>query len=122
MPFETAEEAVADEAVAEAIRRGLIAISDDRVTYRLHHQRSYSWTDPEEWVRAHAIAWLIIERDYPPNRMRTEVNVPRRTPNDFADIVVYRDDQCRVPYLVVENKPAGQPTGPRNQWIEQLFG
>jgi type I restriction enzyme M protein len=27
-----------------------------------------------------------------------------------------------VPYLVVENKPAGQPPGPRNQWIEQLFG
>jgi type I restriction enzyme M protein len=122
MPFDSRDETEANELVAEAIRRGVITIAEDRITYRLHRQTSYSWTDPEEWVRAHTIAWLIIERDYPPNRIRTEVNVPRRTPNDFADIVVYRDDQCRVPYLVVENKAAGQPPGPRNQWIEQLFG
>ncbi|HEV7472497.1 MAG TPA: N-6 DNA methylase [Pyrinomonadaceae bacterium] len=122
MPFDTADEAIANELVAEAIGRGLITVSDGRVTYRLHHQRSYLWADPEEWVRAHSIAWLVISRDYPPNRIRTEVNVPRRTPNDFADIVVYRDDQCRTPYLVIENKASRHTTGARNQWIEQLFG
>ena len=122
MPFDSRVETENNELVAEAIRRGVITIDDLRVTYRLQQQRSYSWNDPEEWVRAHTLAWLIIERDYPPARIRTEVSVPRRTPSDWADIVVYRDDQCRVPYLVVENKPAGQPVGPRDQWIEQLFG
>lgn len=122
MPFDTAQEVLADETVNEAVRRGVITIADNRITYRLNQQRSYDWTDPEEWVRAHTIAWLIISQDYPTNRIRTEVTVPRRTPNDFADIVVYSDDQCRSPYLVIENKAAGQSNTQRNQGIEQLFG
>jgi len=122
MPFDTEQDALADETVAEAIRRGIITVANNRVTYRLNQQKSYEWTDPEEWVRAHTIAWLIIKKDYPTNRIKTEVNVPRRTPNDFADVVVYLDDQCRSPYLVVENKAAGQSTSERTQAIEQLFG
>ncbi len=122
MSFDSAQDVLANEVVAEGIRRGLIAITDDRVSYRLNQQRTYEWRNPEEWVRAHAIAWLIISRDYPANRIRTEVNVPRRTPNDFADIVVYSDDQCRMPFLVVETKSTGRSNGERNQAIEQLFG
>lgn len=122
MPFDTAQEVPANETVNEAVRRGVITIADNRITYRLNQQRSYDWTDPEEWVRAHTIAWLIISQDYPTNRIKTEVTVPRRTPNDFADIVVYSDDQCRTPYLVIENKAASQSSTQRNQGIEQLFG
>ena len=122
MPFDTAQDVLATEVVSEAILRGFISIDGGRVTYRLNQQRTYDWTDPEEWVRAHTVAWLVISRDYPTNRIRTEVVVPRRTPHDLADIVVYEDDQCRTPYLVVENKAEGQ-TGPqRSQAIEQLFG
>ena len=122
MPFDTAQNVLANETVDEAIRRNIISITDQRVTYRLNQQRTYDWTDPEEWIRAHTIAWLVIERDYPTNRIKTEVVVPRRTPHDFADVVVYSDDQYRVPYLVVENKAAGQSTRQRDQAIEQLFG
>lgn len=122
MPFDSVQDVLANEVVGEAIRRGVITITDNRVTYRLNQQRTYDWTDPEEWARAHTIAWLIISQDYPTNRIRTEVTVPRRTPNDFADVVVYSDDQCRIPYLVVENKAATQSSGQRNQAIEQLFG
>ena len=122
MPFDSEQEILANEDVAQAIRRGFISIADNRVTYRLNQQRVYAWTDPEEWVRAHTIAWLVIARDYPTNRIRTEVTVPRRMPNDFADVMVYRDDQCREPYLVVENKACGQTSAQRNQAIEQLFG
>jgi type I restriction enzyme M protein len=122
MPYNTPEDVLAIHCVVEAIRRGIVTIDATRVNYRLNQQRSYSWTDPEEWVRAHSIAWLIIERDYPAGRIRTEVNVPRRTPSDFADIVVYHDDQCREPYLVIENKSSRQTERQRGQWIEQLFG
>lgn len=122
MPLDTEQDTLSNETVNEAIRRGVITIADNRVTYRLNQQRSYAWTNPEEWVRAHTIAWLIISKDYPTNRIRTEVTVPRRTPNDFADVVVYSDDQCRTPYLVIENKAAGQSNGQRNQAIEQMFG
>ena len=122
MPFNSGQEVLANEFVAEGVRRGFISITGNRVTYHLNQQRAYDWTDPEEWVRAHTIAWLVIARDYPTNRIRTEVTVPRHTPNDFADIVVYRDDQCREPYLVVENRAGGQTAAQRNQAIEQLFG
>lgn len=115
-------DALANEFIAEAIRRGIIRVSDTQVTYHLNQQKTYDWTDPEEWVRAATIGWLIIARDYPAARLRTEVQVPRRVPGDFADVVVYRDDACREPYLVVENKAAGQSARTRAQAIEQLFG
>src|SRR5438552_19214826 len=115
MPFDSPEEVLASEMVAEVMRRGVVTLSGDRITYRLHQQKTYNWRDPEEWVRADSVAWLIIAKDYPSNRIKTEVTVPRRMPNDFADIVVYRDDQCREPYLVIENKPAGQNAAQRNQ-------
>src|SRR6266850_766097 len=122
MPIRTPEEGLANAHVAEAIRRGIIRIENDRVTYNLNLQRSYSWRDPEEWARAFTIGWLVVAKDYPANRLRTEVQVPRRVPGDFADVVVYKDDQCRSPYLVVENKAAGQTEADRGQWIEQVFG
>ena len=122
MPIESGEEAVEHPLVAEAVSRGIIRVVDDRIEYNLNQQRTYNWNDPEEWVRAYSIAWLIVSKDYPANRMRTEVSVPRRVPGDFADIVVYRDDACKEPYLVVEDKAAGQSGKDRRRWIEQLFG
>lgn len=121
MPL-TPDDVLAIPYVVEAAKRGVITVSDNRVKYALNQEKSYSWTDPEEWVRCHTIAWLTIEKDYPANRMRTEVVVPRRVPSDHADIVVYRDDACRQPYFVVENKQEELQPRERAQAIEQLFG
>ena len=122
MSFESATEIIANELISEAILRGVITVTDSRVTYKLNQTKNYDWSDPEEWVRAHTIAWLIIAKDYPTNRIRTEVTVPRRTPSDLADIVVFSDDSCRIPYLVIENKSSGQSVAQRDQGVEQLFG
>ncbi len=94
----------------------------EQVIYQLSQKRNYNWADPEEWVRCATIAFLIIDRQYPAHRIKVEVSVPRRIPNDHADIVVYSDDRCRSPYLVIENKAEGQNDGERAQAIEQLFG
>lgn len=112
----------ADTNVVEAVKRGFVEIKSGRVLYNLNRKTSYDWSDPEEWVRCLTISYLVVEKGYPPNRMRTEVRVPRRTPNDFADVVVYSDDKCKEPYLVVENKSADQKEAERAQGIEQLFG
>ena len=117
-----AQLAESDPNVTELIARGLISIEGPRITYNLNQSTSYQWTDPEEWVRARTIAFLIVEKGYPANRMKTEVRVPRRTPNDQADIVVFKDDRCRSLYLVVENKADGQNLRSRNQGVEQAFG
>jgi hypothetical protein len=37
-----------DEYVAEAIKRGIIEIKDDKITYNLNQKKSYRWSDPEE--------------------------------------------------------------------------
>ena len=118
----SSEDALAQPAVKEAVRRNIIAISERRVKYTLFKEQTYAWDNPEEWVRTTTVAWLIVERGYPTNRTKLEVVVPRRTPSDFADIVVYEDDSCRIPYLVVENKACGQSIRDRNQGIEQAFG
>lgn len=119
---DTQQEAEQDELVIAAIQRGIYDLRGGRIIYNFPTQKSYNWNDPEEWVRARCVAFLILEKGYPLNRIRTEVTVPRRTPTDHADIVVYRDDQCRRPYLVVENKAAGQNRAARLQAVEQLFG
>ena len=119
---DSAQLAESDPLLSELIARGLVQIEGSRITYRLNQSRSYQWTDPEEWVRARTIAFLVVDKGYPANRLRTEVRVPRRTPNDYADIVVFHDDGCRSTYLVVENKAKGQNKRDRDQGIEQAFG
>ena len=63
-----------------------------------------------------------MKKSYAPNCIRTEVTVPRRTPEDLADIVVYEDNKCQNPYLVVETKKEKISERQRKQAIEQLFG
>ena len=118
----TPEWAETDPNVVELRARDVISIDESRITYRLNKSRSYSWTDPEEWVRACTIAFLINVKKYPAERLRTEHPVPRRVPSDFADVVVFLDDKCKAPYLVVENKPPGRSQSNRDQGIEQVFG
>jgi type I restriction enzyme M protein len=122
VPIRSPEDAIAQAQVVEAIRRGIITITERRIKYALSREQTYNWDDPEEWVRAVTVAWLVIEKGYPANRIKLEVTVPRRTPSDHADIVVYSDDACREPYLVVENKASGQSSRDRDQGIEQAFG
>ncbi|MGM0712494.1 N-6 DNA methylase [Brevibacillus parabrevis] len=122
IPNLTPEEIENHPFVLEAIARGFIELKRGRVYYNLNQKRDYEWSDPEEWVRCFTISHLITEKGYPPNRMRTEVAVPRRIPEDSADIVVFEEDRCFTPYLVVENKANGQSESNRLQGIEQLFG
>ena len=115
MPIRSAAEALADQFIAEAIRRGIMKLDADGryMIYALRTEQKYPWNDPEEWVRAATVAWLVLDRDYPTNRIKLEVRVPRRVPNDYADIVVFKDDACLTPYLVVENKQADQSDAAR---------
>ncbi len=111
-----------DPLIIEAIDRGLIEIKGERITYNINQKKEYSWTDPEEWVRAYSIAFLVLQKSYVPKCIKTEVVVPRRTPEDLADIIVYRDEACRDPFLVVENKKEAISASAKKQGIEQLFG
>ena len=111
-----------DPLVEEAVRRGFIEIHGSSITYNVNQKKTYNWDDPEEWVRSYAIAYLILIKKYAPKCIRTEVVVPRRTPNDLADVVVYSNEKCKEPYLVVETKKESVTDQEIQQAIEQLFG
>ena len=110
------------ELILEAHDRGHIEFRDNRIRYHCAEVREFEYRRPEELVRAGVYSWLILRRGYSPGSMRVEVPVPRRVPNDYADLVVYRDATCRTPYLVVETKASQCSDAAFHQAVEQGFG
>lgn len=94
----------------------------DRITYNCSRKYSTSFKNPEEAVRASFYTELILNYNYPRDKIDLEVTVPRRTPEDRADIVVYSDDELKSPYIVVECKKDGVSDAEFSQAIEQAFG
>ena len=108
-----------------AFDEGHAEITGEGRTQRIRYiaaDHSERWSDPEEKVRAELWAELIYKYDYPPERIRFEVNVPRRTPNDFADLVIYEDDDLKSPYMVFECKRPEISDAAFGQAIEQACG
>ena len=65
---------------------------------------------------------MIYKYEYPPERIRFEEQVPGRTPNIYADLVIYRDNDLKEPYFVFECKRADVSDATFNQSIEQACG
>lgn len=109
-----------------AIKAGYVhltgTIGSRKITYVTSNNSVERYDDPEEQVRAEFLAELIYKYDYPANRIKIEVTVPDRFPTDKADIVVFRDDECKRPYAVVECKRDGVTDAEFNQAIEQGVG
>ncbi len=99
-------ESIFMETIYKGISNGIISTSPDgsKVVYFCCREFSANFKDPEEKIRAAYFVELILDYNYPQNKIDFEVVVPRRTPEDKADIVVYEDDELKKPYLVVECK------------------
>lgn len=111
----------------KAIEDGLAKITGEGKTQRIHYiatSHSERWSDPEEKVRAEFWAELIYKYEYKPERICFEVKVPRRTPHDLADIVIYgdKDDALKSPWFVFECKRADVSDAEFAQAIEQSCG
>ncbi len=104
-------------------QKGYIEFLNERTTIRyIAPDKKYRFTDPEEQVRARFYVELIEHFQYSQNRIDLEVTVPRRTPSDLADIVVFRDDDKKDPFIVVECKKVETSEAEFDQAIEQAFG
>jgi type I restriction enzyme M protein len=113
--------------LAHAIADGLAKFVGEGKTERIHYvaaAHSERWADPEEKVRAEFWAELIYKYEYRAERILFEVKVPRRTPNDLADLVIYgdKDDELKAPYIVLECKRADISDAEFSQAIEQSCG
>lgn len=105
------------------IAKGLIKFNDDatRITY-INRNKTYNFKDPEETIRAETYVQLIEVYGNTPENIDFEVRVPRRTPNDLADIVIYTDDTLTTAYIVVECKKEIVTDAEYKQAIKQGFG
>lgn len=92
-----------------------------RITYEAVGQTEI-YDDPEEKVRAEFWAELIYRYSYEPIRIGVEITVPDRTPKDSADLVVFRDNNRRDPFAVIETKRYGITDSEFNQAVEQAAG
>lgn len=106
---------------------GLVKFTGEGKSERIHYvdgKHSERWADPEAKIRAEFWAELIYKYEYRAERIRHEVKVPRRTPNDLADLVVYADAdvELKSPYLVFECKRADVSDAEFAQAIEQACG
>ena len=104
-------------------QKGYIELLNEGTTiHYITPNKKYRFTDPEEQVRARFYVELIEFFQYSQNRIDLEVRVPRRTPSDRADIVVFQDDDKKNPFIVVECKKDGISEAEFEQAIEQAFG
>lgn len=111
------------EYILKGISKQLIKIDDEQkfITYQIVGKK-YRYSDPEERVRAEAYLQLIFDYGYKPERIDIELTVPRRTPSDLADIVVFEDDEKKKPSVVVECKKTTVSEAEFVQAVEQGFG
>ncbi len=104
-------------------QKGYIELLNEGTTiHYITPNKKDRFTDPEEQVRARFYVELIEHFQYSPNRIDLEVQVPRRTPSDRADIVVFQDEEKKDPFIVVECKKDGISEAEFDQAIEQAFG
>jgi len=111
--------------IERAIADGLAEITGEGRSERIRYvpaDHSENWTDPEEKVRAEFWAELIYKYEYSPELIGFEINVPRRTPNDYADLVIFKDEELKDPYFVFECKRADVSDAEFAQSIEQACG
>ena len=122
--MEDNEKTIFTKFIETGIEKGIISLNEDKtkITYKIEENYTVSFKNPEEKVRGAYFVELVDKYQYPQNRIKFEVTVPRRTPSDRDDIVIYEDDECLKPYLVVETKKDGISDAEFRQAIEQAFG
>ena len=109
----------------KAIDDGHLRLDQTGRVERVHYvavNRYERWSDPEEKVRAEFYAELIYRYGYSPDRIGVEVTVPDRSPNDFGDLVVFKDNERKRPFAVIECKRESISDAEFSQAVEQAWG
>lgn len=108
--------------IEQGIKQGLIKLSEDgkQIIY-FNQNRNRNFTNPEEHVQAETYLKLILEKGYKPERIRQFEPVKMGSENRVADIVVYHDDECKQPHILVECKKQEVSEPEFLQAIEQAY-
>lgn len=104
------------------IEQNLISFNEDmsRITY-VFQNKERNYNNPEEKVQAETFLRLILDYNYPAKRIRQFVSVTMGSEIKEADIVVYEDDMCMRPHILVECKRQEVSEAEYQQAIEQAY-
>src|ERR1035437_298887 len=91
--------------LSQGIARKLVRLEDNNkyIVY-VHQNKRRNFDNPEEKVQAESFICLVIDYKYPPDRVHQFVSVQMGSGTKEADIIVYDDDLCLQPLIVVECK------------------
>ena len=104
------------------IDKKIISFNEDKSRIKYIHQgKERNYNNPEEKVQAETFLRLIIDYKYPVNRIRQFVSVTMGSEVKEADIVVYEDDMCMSPHILVECKRQEVSEAEYQQAIEQAY-
>ena len=108
--------------IEQGILRKLIKFDAEkkRITY-LHQSKTRNYINLEEEVQADTFLKLVLVYGYPVERVKQFVTVKMGVSSKEADIIVYNDDECKVPQIIVECKKPDVSELEFEQAIEQGF-
>jgi len=108
--------------IQQGLDKGYISFNEDRsrITY-IYQNKERNYNNPEEKVQAVTYLKLIFDYHYPVSRIRMFVPVKMGSDNKEADIIVYGDEMCLAPHIVVECKHQDVSEAEFLQAIEQAY-
>lgn len=111
-----------EDIIKKGIDKGLISFNEDmsRIAY-IHQKRERNYNSPEEKVQAETFLRLVFDYNYPEKRIKQFVPVTMGREIKEADIVVYSDDMCLSPLILVECKRQEVSEAEYQQAIEQAY-
>lgn len=91
--------------IEQGINKRLIKFDEDRkyVTY-IHQKKKRNYSNPEEKVQVESFLKLVLSYGYPVKRIVQFKPVTMGSSVKEVDIIIYNDDQCTKPHLIVECK------------------
>jgi type I restriction enzyme M protein len=106
----------------EGILRGIIKFDEERkfITY-IHQNKKRNYINSEEQVQAEAFCALVLQYNYPVERIVNFVSVKMGVDTKEADIIVYNDDDLQEPHILVECKKESISEQEFSQAIEQAY-
>ena len=105
------------------LEKGYISLNEDmsRITYLFQNNKEYAYNKPEDKVQAETVLRLILDYNYPARRIKQFVQVTMGREVKEADIIVYEDDACIRPHILVECKREEVSEAEYQQAIEQAY-
>lgn len=104
------------------LEKNLISFNEDRsrITY-LNQNKERHYITPEEKVQAETFLRLVLDYNYPASHIRQFVPVTMGKETKVADIIVYKDASCLIPYILVECKRQEVSEAEYQQAVEQAY-